>query len=336
MRIHYTATVWHAGFYKYFADALRSLGHEVIFFNDGGAPAQNFLKKTFIRIPGFQYAVDDRFREAVSRDWMASVDAFRPNLIILQQAANIVPGAVRAAKEKKYKIFYWVDSPMGGEQARDDLLSLTYADKIFTIDRLWQTDLFRPEDFISLPLGGEPSIFHPIPDVKKEYDVSFVGSFPQATGDGALRAHILSRVPEKYRVAGFGNGLEYWIKYFPNLKHRIGGSGIQSDVAVNEIYNKSKLVVNIHSSWHLTSVSARTFEIGLAGAFQLVNWREGHDSLFLKGMLVYFHYADEVNGLIEEWLQKPKAMDESAARARGYILEHHAWKHRAEEMLSYY
>jgi spore maturation protein CgeB len=270
----------------------------------------------------------------VSKSWLESVDRFKPELIILQQPANILPEAVAEAKNKKYKIFYWVDSPIAGEQAKDDILSLNFVDKIFSIDRLWQTILFRPEKFVVLPLAGEPSVFKPLA-AEKEYDVSFVGSFPPATGDGALRAQILSRIPERYKVAAFGSGLDYWFRYFPNLRKRALGVGIQDDAKLNEIYNRSKIVLSIHSTWHYTSVSARTFEVGLAGAFQLVDWREGYGELFPGGMLEYFHYADEINGLIDDWIKKPEEAARRALETRKYILDNHTWRHRAEKMLSY-
>ncbi len=333
MKIHYTASVWHGGFYKFFGNALKSLGHEVKFVSDSGSKSQELARKVIVRIPKFQYLAGDKFREAVSRDWLKSVREFNPDLIILQHVPNILPDAILAAKKTGKKIFYWMDSPPAGEQAKDALISFRFVDKVFSTDRKWMTILFRPKQFVFLPFAGDEKVFHPITQAKKEYDVVFVGSFPEQSGDGCLRAEIISRIPEKYKVKAFGNGLSYWFKFFPNLKERAGVSGLQEDSALNEIYNKSKIVLNIHSTWHTSSLSARTYEIGLAGAFQLVDWREDLDNLFHKGALPSFHYADEVSGLIDKWIRKDEERNDLAIKAREYILEHHTWRHRAEEML---
>ena len=250
MKIHYTATIWHGGFYQFFSNALQSLNHEVYFFNEGGSVSQVNLKKILSRIPKFQYAANDKFRESVSRDWLESVEKYKPNLIILEYAPNILPEYLRRARELKIPIFYWMDSPPAGSAAQDILASLKFADKIFSIDRQWMTILYPESDFIHLPLAGDPGTFHPfnLKEQDKKYDLVFVGSFPPQSGDGYLRAEIIASIPDKFSVFAFGNGASYWTKHFPILHKRIRKSGILSNTDINEIYNQSKVVLNIHST----------------------------------------------------------------------------------------
>lgn len=336
MKIHYTTTVWHGGFYKYFGDALKSLGHEVYFFDEAGTSGQKLFGKVITRVPGYAYKGDAMFCAAVSRDWLKSIEKFNPDLVVIQHSPNITADAVRKAKEQGRTIFYWEDAEPADSQAKEALACLGYADKIFSVDRKWMTILYRQSDFVHLPLAGEPSVFRPLSDAEKEYDVVYVGSFPPRTGDGYLRAKIMSDIPGKFKVAAFGTGLGYWFDHLPNLRQRSGGGKILTDTALNEIYNKSKIVLAIHATGHISSISARTYEIGLSGAFQLVDWREDDDILFPKGMLVNFKNTDEINGLIEEWMAKPEERERRAAETRDYILAHHTWKHRAEEMLKYF
>ncbi|GEM_PF-3449129 len=340
MKIHYTATIWHGSFYRYFGNALRSLGHDVATFNDNGSFGQKLLRTILTRIPRNEYRGQDKFREALSRDWLASVEAFNPDLIILEHAPNILPEAIAKAKKPGRKIFYWMDSPPTGDQAKDAMAALRFCDKIFANDRhrLYMSILFRPDQFIQLPLAGNPEAFRflNIPEDQKKYDVVWVGSFPEQSGDGFLRAQVAKNIPEKYTVAAFGNGASYSLRYFPELISRIKTGTALHDVNVNEIYNHARIALNIHSTQgHLTSLSARTYEIGLSGAFQLVDYREDLDHFFPKDLFATYQYADEINGLIEEWIKKPDERAERAAKIREHVLAHHTWRHRAEKMLSY-
>jgi spore maturation protein CgeB len=337
VKIHYTATVWHGGYYRFFGGALRSLGHEVVFFDDGGTKSQKSFERIATRIPRMQYWAEDKFRQAVSRRWLRSVYRENPDLIILEHAPNILSEAVRDARKLKKPIFYWVDSPAAGAQAKDMLASLAYADKVFTIDRskAWTTILYERDDIGFLPLAGDPEAFYPIPSFKKEYDVVFVGSLPPQNGDGYLRAKILASIPERYRVAVCGTGIEYWHKHFPELRGRVARQGRLSAESLNEFYAKSKLFLNIHSTWHFTSSSARTFEVALAGLFQLVDHRADHDELFPRDLLITFRSAKEIASLLDRWLapSADQKRQEIAEKTRAYVHSHHTWRHRAEKML---
>lgn len=339
MRIHYTAPAWHGGFYKFMSSALRSLGHEVFYFNDFGTRSQNLFRRIFTRVPRWQYRADDYFRKTISGDWLNSINTYKPDLVIIEHAPNILPEAVREAKKNGYKIFYWIDSPPAGSQAKDVLGGMVAAHKIFSIDRSkeWMTELFPPDKVNFFPLAGEPDVFRPIPSVKKEYDVVFIGSFPPASGDGVIRAEIISHIPDTYNVVVFGNGLDYWFNHYPRLK-KLSGGAVRPLAAekLNEIYNKSNIILSIHSSYHIESVSARVHEAALSGVFQIVDWRKDLDELYPKELIPRFRWAREVNGLIDYWMARPEEREKIAARARSYALSHNTWRQRAEEMLKYF
>ncbi len=335
MRIHYSTPIWHGGFHKFFSGALMSLGHDVRLFDEGGTPRERFLGRVFSRIPKYQYRGIDRVRAMVTRDWQKDVHEYRPDLIVLEHTPNIAPWAVYEAKQLA-PIFYWVDSPPAGAQAQDMIASLKFATKLFTIDRTWMTILFDKKDYEFLPLAGDETIFVPksVPESEKEYDVVFVGSMPPQSGDGYLRAAVCASVAREHKIAIFGAGADYWVRYFPELKKCIHDVRIP-DGELSGLYNRTKIVLNIHSTWHFSSVSARTYEIALTGAFQLVDHRNDLDELFPKNMFATFRSAHEVPKLVGEWLKKPAEREKKALKAREHVLAHHTWRHRAEKMLTY-
>lgn len=338
MKIHYTTPAWHGGFHKFFSSALRSLGNEVFYFDDFGTASQRRFRKIFTRVPHLQYSVDDYFRQKISRDWLKSVFSFNPDLVILEHTPNILPSAIREIKKDGYKVFYWIDSPSAGPQAKDLLAGVKEADKVFSIDRSkeWMTNFFPPDTFCFLPLAGDPEVFRPLPDVKKEYDVVYVGSFPPQSGDGVIRAEIIANIPEKYKVAAFGNGIDYWFKHYPVLKKCALGTKSLPAEQVNEIYNMARIVLGTHSISHIESVSARVHEVALAGAFQIIDWRKDLDELYPPGLLPRFKWAREVNNLIDYWIVRPEERENIAAKVREHALGYNTWRHRAEKMIGYF
>ena len=220
MKIHYSSPSWHGGFHEFMASALRSLGHEVFYFDDNGTSAQKWFRRIATRVPHRQYAADDRFREMVSRDWKESVFKFKPDLVALEHVPNILASTIHEVKKAGYKIFYWVDSPAAGSQAKDLLASMKFVDEIFTPDPTteFMSNLLHPSQYHFLPVGGDPASYYPIPYSEKEYDVVFVGSLSPQTGDGVIRSEIMTNIPKKYKVAVFGNYADYWSKFYPRLK----------------------------------------------------------------------------------------------------------------------
>lgn len=338
MRIHYTAPSWHGGFHEFMSGAFRSLGHEVFYFDDSGTRAEKWFRRIATRVPRMEYAADDRFREMVSRDWLRSVFDFKPDLIVIQHAPNVFASAIKEVRRKGFKVFYWDDSPPAGSQAKDLLMSMLASDKVFIDDaaREWTTILFPPSDFHFLPLAGDPDVFRPLPNTRKEYDVVYVGSFSPQTGDAVIRAEIITNIPEKYKVAVFGNDIDYWFKFYPKLKARVLSARAIPAEKVNEVYNKAKIVLGIYTPFHIETVSARTHETALAGAFQIVDWRKGLDELYPKDLIPRFYWAREINGLIDEWINKPEERARIAEKAREHALARNTWKHRAEEILKFF
>jgi len=340
MRIHYTAGIWQAAFYEYFTRALRELGHEVGFFNENGTPWQYFWYRALSYIPRRKYQTRTWFRRAVGADWLASVEAFKPDLIVFDFSANITPAVIEKAKRStKAQIFYWLTSPAWGNNADDMLLAMKHADKIFTIDRAWSsTILFDFQNFIHLPLAGDNETFKPLPgfgEREREYDVVYLGGFPPQAPDGVARAYLVSHVSDKYNVATFGKNVRFWFENFPNLKERAKYDGYMPASYVNEVYNKSKLLLNIHTPFQMTSLSARTYEIGLSCAMQIVEYREDLDRLFPPGLIPSFRSVKEMDALIDEWVPDAKKREERSREIREHILRHHTWRHRAVEMLKY-
>jgi len=341
MRIHITGTTWHGNLSGYLASAFRSLGHTVFFFDEQGERPCTVLKKIALRLTRNPYTIDDYFRHVASQKWLQSIANFQSDIIILEYAPNILPEFIRKARDFRKPILYWVTSPPAAQQSKDLLLALTFADKIFFIDRSWLPLLrhFSKNHNLSyLPLAGDNHAFHPLfdfPEREKQriYDICFVGSLSPQNPSGLLRAYWLNQIPAHYKTAVFGQGIPYWSKYFSGLPSGDKEGKVLDRTKLNEVYNRSKLVLNIHSVDHMTSVSARTFEIALSGGFQIVDDREDIHTLFPKGTFLSFRTSSEMLQLLDYWIVQTAERERLAENARILVLKNHTWRHRAVEML---
>lgn len=338
MKIHLTGAVWHADISGHMKNAFEALGHEVIFFDERGSNRFERLKKIWLRFSRRPYEVDDRFRAHASAEWLASVRSAAPDLIVLEHAVNILPAAVEEVRNLHVPIAYWVTSPPDLLQSKDVLLGAYFADHVMTIDRAWMpliAHFTHGKVVHHLPLGGASENFFPIAGSTKEFDISFVGSFSPQYPDGLLRAYFADRLPKDLKIGLFGHGSGYWAsRCFPAIKPLIRMEGHVSVEKLNGIYNRSEIVLNIHSTGHRTSISSRTLDASLAGAFQIVDWREDLDMLLPAGTFPSFKTADEMVALIAKWLPDAAGRTLKAAEARKAVAEAHTWKHRAAALLA--
>lgn len=335
MRIHYTGTEWQGATSTNIKQELESLRHEVAFFDYRPPRKVRMLQNIVLRLSRRQEEARYGFHKKRSEEWLASVTASRPDLILIEDAPTILAEYVSRASALKVPIYCYVVSPPYSTVGGEVFLNFAHADEVFCIDREWMhyINYFYPRTLHHLPLAGSEHDFHPIAGGKKRYDAVFVGSAPGQTPDGLLRAKLAAGIPERFRVGVFGSGWRYWTRYFPILEKRIDPGGPPDAKRVNEIYNQAKIMVNFHSTGHTTSISSRTFEIALSGGFQVVDPRDDLFTLFPRNSFPLFRTPDELNRAIEHWVRRDAERDARAARAREHALAHHTWRHRAEAFL---
>jgi len=103
----------------------------------------------------------------------------------------------------------------------------------------------------------------------------------------------------------------------------------------NQIYNRSKVVVNILHPQIRHGTSLRTFAIGAAGAFQLVEWRPGLEDLLEPGReVIAFRCADELEEHARYYIKDAGARDEVAAAGYRRVIHEHTYTHRLSRILA--
>lgn len=339
MRIHITGTVWHGNIAPFLGEGFTKLCHEVHFFNESGGRKQSLVKKIISTVSRSPYRVDDWLRRRIGAAWLRSLVAFRPDVIVVEYSPTLLPEDIEKARAFGKPIIYWVTSPPAAPQSKEIFLAVRHADTVLCIDRAWMPllDRFLPESkpSIHFPLAGSLDAFGTEGDAEENpCDIFFAGSFSPQNSSAAWRAYALNAVSESYALSVFGNGLEYWASRFPRLASAARG-GVLPARRLASAYRSAKIVLNMHSVDHLTSISARTFEIALAGGFQIVDYREDLDWLLGEYAPPSFRSIAEMHEKIAYWINRPEEREREVRRMREYVEKNHTWVRRAAEMLAF-
>lgn len=187
-----------------------------------------------------------------------------------------------------------------------------------------------------LPTCGDNNIYKP-QELDKDIDILFIGTI---YGDKKyLRTSIMGTVSEHFVPKGkivkiFGNkGWKDFYREHPTLKDCFEDRLVSNGEAC-ELYNRSKIVINIDHPETIMSTCQRTYEIALSGAFQLCNYRQSiADEFFNNNELVFFRNNRELLEQIEKYLINENARNSYAKKAYNRALSDHTYKNRIDEML---
>ena len=159
-----------------------------------------------------------------------------------------------------------------------------------------------------LPCVAVNTHIHKKLDVPRKFDVTFVGS------QTPRRKEILTALEKRVKV------------FNPN---------VWDSNQLNEIFNESKIVLNIHLS-DLLNTETRIGEVLGAGSFLLTEELSCRE-LFTDGKhLVQWHQGD-VEGLAEKiwyYLTNEGEREEIAGEGHRFAVEHHSFEKRMQQLLA--
>ena len=175
---------------------------------------------------------------------------------------------------------------------------------------------------IYLPLAADEKVFYPI-EMGKRFDVILTGV------PSAPRIEILKQL-EGLNVAVFGQWERGWEKYSEVKKYYYGC--VASENELNELYNQSKICIDISSPQNLNSANFTVFNAMASGCLLITNYKTALDGLF--GAEQVPSYTGSCRSLIDKYLADEVLLKGESLRQRDVILSGHTFIHRVEDMLS--
>jgi spore maturation protein CgeB len=314
---------------EYIERAVRSIGHDVITFNDRDHIFPGRLRKKISLLQKLSVV-------AINRGLLKLAAQIRPDVVLVIGGHRIAPNALRRLSGLKARVVLWTtDAP----HASDMMLTTAPLYHHIFCQGTEYMDIFhrmRLPDAEWLPMACDPEVHRPVEIPGEEQrrfgsDVVFVGSYYPC------RVETLQAVARRH-LAVWGPGWEVLPWHSP-LRISIRGAHTPPDIWAR-IYAASNIVLSIHYSNSgnripVHQASPRIFEAMACGAFVLTDRQKDVLTLFKDGLhLVAFSDTEDLNRKIAYYLEHSAERQRIAAAGRNEVLQNHTYEHRADHLLS--
>ncbi len=338
MRVLVTGAKWHDNSPAIVADGFRAAGHEAEIFYDNAAHWSQKGARVFSRIAMRRGAAwcDETYRRRVAAAFEAKVADYAPDFVFTIAGFRL-PGDVVRAVRKRHGIpaaNFVVDDP--AFCSRTLLHDLGAYSAVFCIDKSWMPVIgqFNPGNVHYLPHAGDALHFKRL-GTPKDVDISFGGTMSLRMPNGPagyLRATVLSALAEAgFKITAFAGGVTETFAEFPALRNIEYYDGYKNHDELNALYNRSKIVLSVHSPQLKAGVSPRIFDAALSGSFQLVENKPDMPELFPEG-IACFDSPQEAVALARKYLSEENERERFASIAYDTAVNRHTFKSRVREI----
>ena len=188
-----------------------------------------------------------------------------------------------------------------------------------------------------IPQAEDPVLYYSIDNPNKKWDVVFAADIWQSTKRKQYIQKVVSTFPTcKIKVWG---RYKPWYKGFwewlTRERRDIYANCNTSSQQLNEDYNLSKVVLNVHHEQQKNGANPKVFEISGSGAYQVCDANPYIESLFSNGEVGLYHNEEEMIEQIR-WALDPANEQERERRAKAaqeIILKDNTFLSRVKQML---
>ncbi len=255
---------------------------------------------------------------------------FGPEILLVTKGESILPNFINKIGNRGIKTANWVlDDPTGKFYPKNKVNNISEYDAFFVFDPAYVVELRKQNPNTHyLPCAADPDNIHkeliPLKNRKYKYDVSFVGSH------------------EPYRQEFFKKLTKYdlhiWGFRWGNVKDKSLQKHIHKEIPrgkhMCEIFNNSKININIHAKHSIDGLNLRTFEVPATKSFLLTDYYSELSKLFKVGKeAVFYKNIDDLKKKIDYYLKKDKEREKIALAGYNRVIKEHTMKHRIIELL---
>lgn len=343
-RIIVVGAAWYGDWAKNFYRAFLHLGYNAAIVYNNSAPAPlggnsdqvtSLFEKSKARVrrlsPGLfriLKKIRQRFSEYEILSRVGRVDVKTERVIVIFTWTPPSPWVLKKLKSRRgVTLALWHGEPPVRDRSWD--LAYPYFDHLYIVDEgIWMDELPAEEKkrVGLLPLSSDGTMFSLLSEKDEKYqaDISFVGQYVASRAEalGLLKDHNL-------KIYGFG--WERGFEKYPWLKDNYFGP--LPTEALNMVYNNTKVVIGTlgdPTDPH-TTATMRTFDIALAGAFQVSQDVALTKKIFHQTVRTYKGDAEMVE-LVQYYLSHEDEREKLAAESHTIALGH-TYEERAKAIL---
>lgn len=317
--------------------AFRSLGHKADLLDFAPFYQGYQVLKDVTKDKNTAHRLTQELLQFLGEILLARVRDFRPDLVFFLAQAPVEPQLLRRLRSEGPLLAYWFVEDFQVFPYWRDLAP--EVDVFFTLQRepfFGELTKLGQKNHAFLPLAADPEIYRPLnltPEEKVQFGaaLAFVGA-----GYRNRREFFLGLLDFDFKI--WGSDWNLHSPLGPFIQNQ--GARVSEEDAV-KICNASCINLNLHSSpFHLginpegDYLNPRTFDLAVAGAFQLVDPRLQLPEFFQpEKEVVIFHDLTEAREKIAFFLSHEEERLRVARRGRERCLRDHTYTIRMQQAL---
>jgi len=257
----------------------------------------------------------------------------KPDFVLVNKGESINKGIIKRISQRGIKTINWcLDDPFGELNSFNNIKNRNEYDYFFVFDPYYVRKLKKTgqKNAFYLPCAVDPDIHREMTLMeKREYrhNVSFVGTYQKN------REELLKKIKE-YNPSIWGY---HWnkTKGLNIQKEKLhGNKKIKDNNRMCEIFNTSKINLNIHYPHSRESVNLRTFDVLATKSFLLCDYFEELPNLFeIDKEIVCYKDVKELRKKIEYYLENEDERNKIIEAGYKRVLKEHTFYHRMKAIL---
>lgn len=188
-----------------------------------------------------------------------------------------------------------------------------------------------------LPQACDTDRYFKMKEVSRDIDILFVGvMWGGYDKRRLLLKHIIKRYKGSYRIEVYGvwqlaskNLFAYIFRPYKKIIHNRS----ISPALVNALYNRARVVINIHHEQQSSGANPKVFEICGSGAYQVCNRNSYIESIYPIGTVGLYNNESELFDLLDYALEND--MSDEADEAYNIVIQSHTFIQRIKEVLDW-
>lgn len=304
---------------RFVPETFKEMGHNVFVFNH---ERENFFQKIL------EKTSRQSFIKQKNRKLLEAVEREKPDVFFAIYGTPLFAETIETIRKKGIKtICWWLNDPfeLGTKKAPLSTYDLVISNSSFTHDMYTQAGVNH--QFV--PVGIFPKVHRPL-DSPKMFDLLFAGDH------SPVRETLLVDLIKKgMRPAIFGPWNKRAVKEYAVIKPFIIEKGFFTPEQMVEMFNASRIVINLHTWFGKFDygVNPRLFEAAGCQSFQLADEKKEMQNLFdLKTELVTFQSLDEFSKLATYYLGAENEREQMAKAAFEKAMDCHTYTHRLSNL----
>lgn len=259
----------------------------------------------------------------------------RPDLVFILNGDMIMPDTLRFFRFYGARVVVWMFDNIARFPRCVDNISVV--DLFCCFD---SADVRKLNDeghkVMFLPQACDTTRYHTIEGTKHDIDLLFVGNMWGYQRRKELLLDIIRRYNEELNIQIYGrwdyltkNPIGYLRRPYPKIIHSRNIPPEQ----VNRLYNRARIVLNIHHEAQADGANPKVYEICGAGAYQICNRNPYIETIYPQDAIGLYSNEEELFGRIDYALAHD--MTARAASAHQVVVEAHTFKARIETVLDH-